>query len=92
MPQRRIACDRSMTPSPATLYVPGWSCTVARAQDLQPVVLVAQLDARVEAEHGRDDGSSKYADIGVDIPGPRKLANRSTVTIASGRRRAKPRT
>lgn len=37
-------------------------------------------------------GSPKYEASGVSAAGPRMLANRSTVTDTSGRRRAKPRT
>ena len=44
-------------------------------------------------EHRRAPPAARSTrDIGVDIPGPRKFANRSMVTMTSGRRRAKPRT
>ena len=52
-----------------------------------------ELQPRVvpEARSG-STGSEKYDVSGVRTVGPRMLANRSTVTATSGRRRAKPRT
>ena len=89
---RRTACDSSITPSPATLNVPGTSVWT------QWVRMRIRSTSCTNCSRGSKPrtvgitGSRKYDVIGLSTWGPSTLASRSVVTLTSGRRRAKPRT
>ena len=82
-----------MTPSPATLKVPGTSVIdgVRAARRAGRPRGGTAAAGRSRAPVGIT-GSRKYAVIGLITWGPTTLASRSIVTATSGRRRAKPRT
>ena len=65
----------------------------AQTERAQQVVLVHELQPRVEAEHRGDERAARSRrTAGSRSPGPTKLAKRSVVTATSGRRRENPRT
>ena len=61
LPRRRIACESISMPSPATLNVPATSETDGVPQHGEQVVLVQELQPRVEAEHARQHREPEVA-------------------------------
>ena len=90
---RRIAWDSIRIPSPATLKVPV-VVGVDRVPEHVEEVLARGGTAAAASNPSTVGitGSRKYDVIGLLTCGPMTLAQRSTVTRTSGRRRAKPRT
>ena len=70
LPRRRATCESSMTPSPATLNVPGRSATTASVNTASASSRMRELQPRVETERGRQQRvrevvAQRRLDVGV---------------------------